>query len=208
MKYLIEHMEEVEEADEVGTKIGEWASLEYAHMEEIVGGKQLIFTNSPEETARDGCYATLDDALLDDKAGKPLHIKQSLSELLAGKGATSSSRVCLLDMQAEEALKPEDVEICDVVVFGGILGTVRDEEENMIYTGEENTGIEAEDSAKYTSDTGKVYWSDDRTKELMSKVEAEKKELFSFFGLLRYRQCFLFLVCWCRVSGYLPHLRH
>lgn len=52
---------------------------------------------------------------------------RSVEELYKGEedgkgGFVPSKRVCLLDPQAKEELRPEDGEVFDVFLFGGILG--------------------------------------------------------------------------------------
>lgn len=62
------------------------------------------------------------------------------------------SRVCLLDMQAERELTPEDAASFDLVVLGGILGNITHEEDG-------------------------TYGSDDRTKELRDIGFAHRRHL-------------------------------
>ncbi|CAB49507.1 hypothetical protein [Pyrococcus abyssi] len=94
MPYLvIEHLEE----------ISEWLLLEYKHVAEWWGDK-LIFTNvKPEERevlAKIGSVIT-----------------ESITRLPFDR-----SKVIVLDLQAEEELKPEDIEEDTIIVVGGILG--------------------------------------------------------------------------------------
>ncbi|WP_456365442.1 hypothetical protein [Thermococcus sp.] len=94
MPYLvIEHLEE----------ISEWLRLEYRHVSEWWGDK-LIFTNVPsnerEELAKFGSVLT-----------------ESVTRFPFDR-----SKLIVLDLQAEEELKPEDIDEGTAIVIGGILG--------------------------------------------------------------------------------------
>lgn len=94
MPYLIiEHLEE----------ISDWLWLEYKHVSEWWKDK-LIFTDVlPEERER---LAKLGSVICESVTRFPL----------------DRSKVIVLDLQAEEELKPEDIEEDTVIVVGGILG--------------------------------------------------------------------------------------
>ncbi|RLF91924.1 hypothetical protein DRN82_01300 [Thermococci archaeon] len=94
MPYLvIEHLEE----------ISEWLLLEYKHVAQW-WGDNLIFTNvRPEERK-----------ILSEIGSV---ITESITRLPFDK-----SKVILLDLQAKEELKPEDIEEDTIIVVGGILG--------------------------------------------------------------------------------------
>ncbi|ASJ16415.1 hypothetical protein A3L04_04655 [Thermococcus chitonophagus] len=94
MPYLvIEHLEE----------ISEWLLLEYKHVAHWWGDK-LIFTNvRPEERK-----------ILSEIGSV---ITESITRLPFDK-----SKIIILDLQAEEELKPEDIEDDTIIVVGGILG--------------------------------------------------------------------------------------
>jgi len=94
MPYLvIEHLEE----------ISDWLWLEYKHVSEWWKDK-LIFTNVlPEERER---LAKLGNVICESVTKFPL----------------DRSKVIVLDLQAEEELKPEDIDEDTVIVVGGILG--------------------------------------------------------------------------------------
>ena len=94
MVYLvIEHLEE----------ISDWLWLEYKHVSEWWGDK-LIFTNVlPEEREK---LAKLGSVICESVTKFPL----------------DRSRVIVLDLQAEEELKPEDITEDTLIVVGGILG--------------------------------------------------------------------------------------
>ncbi|AEC51080.1 hypothetical protein PNA2_0161 [Pyrococcus sp. NA2] len=94
MPYLvIEHLEE----------ISEWLLLEYKHVAKWWGDK-LIFTNvKPEERK---ILAEIGSV-----------ITESITKLPFDR-----SKIIILDLQAEEELKPEDIEEDTIIVVGGILG--------------------------------------------------------------------------------------
>ncbi len=94
MPYLvIEHLEE----------ISDWLWLEYKHVSEWWGDR-LIFTNVlPEERER---LAKLGSVIGESVTRFPF----------------DRSKIIVLDLQAEEELKPEDIEEETIIVIGGILG--------------------------------------------------------------------------------------
>ena len=94
MPYLvIEHLEE----------ISEWLWLEYRHVSEWWKGK-LIFTNVREDEREK--LAKLGSVLTESVTRFPF----------------DRSKIIVLDLQAEEELKPEDIEEETIIVIGGILG--------------------------------------------------------------------------------------
>ncbi|AFK23036.1 hypothetical protein [Pyrococcus sp. ST04] len=94
MPYLvIEHLEE----------ISEWLLLEYKHVAQWWGDK-LIFTNVRPEERR--ILAEIGSV-----------VSESITRLPFDR-----SKVIVLDLQAEEELKPEDIEEDTIIVVGGILG--------------------------------------------------------------------------------------
>mmetsp|Transcript_73230 Transcript_73230/g.210335 ORF Transcript_73230/g.210335 Transcript_73230/m.210335 type:complete len:271 (-) Transcript_73230:103-915(-) len=127
--YVVEHMEE---------GLGEWCRLEYIHMCEIVPPERLLFLRWPEGVEPAGLSTAA------GSSGPPLVTPQGLQELRSmlpgepGYEAAASSatpplralpswdRICLLDMDAEDALEPHDVTKFDALVFGGILGNVHE----------------------------------------------------------------------------------
>ncbi|WP_297073977.1 hypothetical protein [Thermococcus sp.] len=94
MPYLvIEHLE----------NISDWLWLEYKHVSEWWGDR-LIFTNVlPEERER---LAKLGSVIGESITRFPF----------------DRSKIIVLDLQAEEELKPEDIEEDTIIVVGGILG--------------------------------------------------------------------------------------
>lgn len=151
--YVIEHMEE---------GLEDWCRLEYTHMCEIVPADRLLYLRWP---------AAVDAAGLASAAGAsgpPRTEARSLRELrqlLPGEpGAADAAaappppslpawdRICLLDMDAEEALEPSDVANFDALIFGGILGNVHEREDG-------------------------TYGSDDRTSELRDLSFVHRRHL-------------------------------
>ncbi len=94
MPYLIiEHLE----------GISDWLWLEYSHVSEWWANK-LIFTNVlPEERER---LAKLGSVISESVTRFPF----------------DRSKIIVLDLQAEEELKPEDIDEDTMIVVGGILG--------------------------------------------------------------------------------------
>ncbi|USH00282.1 hypothetical protein K1720_02055 [Thermococcus argininiproducens] len=94
MPYLvIEHLEE----------ISEWLWLEYSHVSKWWGNK-LIFTNVRE-----------------DEREKLAKLGSVVSESVV-RFPFDRSKIIVLDLQAEEELKPEDIEEDTIIIVGGILG--------------------------------------------------------------------------------------
>ena len=91
MKYVIEQF----------GRVYKWHLIEYKHISNIVGKKNLIFTNVKNKA----------DELLKLGAVK----KESVSML-------NLDNVCILDPEAEKTLTPTDCKRIKYLVFGGILG--------------------------------------------------------------------------------------
>lgn len=92
--YLIEHLE---------AKLYPWCLIEYKHISQMVGKKNLLFTNIRTPTQR--------------KKLEPLGMvhHQRAAQL-------NLPRACLLDPEAKQELKPADAKLFDTFIFGGILG--------------------------------------------------------------------------------------
>lgn len=124
--YIIEHMEE---------GLEKWCKLEYRHICQIISPERVIFLKA--------CFDAKD--LVDGESSPPTCMSEELETLLTKESANTSlpdwDRICLLDMDADEALEPDDVCKFDALVFGGILGNIT------------------------TNDDG-TYGSDDRTSEI------------------------------------------
>lgn len=157
--YVIEHMEE---------GLEEWCRLEYIHMCEFLPTDRLLFLRLPEADA----------AALVPAGSAPPHCKaEGLEQLRAAASAAAASgdaaaassasaggapedttalppwdRICLLDMDAPEPLRPEEQSAFDWVVFGGILGNVHENEDG-------------------------TYGSDDRTAELRRLGFGQRRHL-------------------------------
>jgi len=132
-RYIIEHLEE---------GLEEWCLLEYRHVCQIVPSERVLLTRwSPALDAT---------TLVEPGAAPPCVTESTLADAKpegvderCGLSLPPWDRICLLDMDASEALEPEDRSKFDAVVFGGILGN-----------------IEVRDDG--------TYGSDDRTSEIRS----------------------------------------
>lgn len=93
MKIIIEHLE---------PELYNWCLIEYKHISEIVGKNNLIFANIKKKDIKK--LSKL--GKVETKSVKDLNIK----------------RVCILDPLTQKTLSPEDSELFDYFVFGGILG--------------------------------------------------------------------------------------
>lgn len=158
--YVVEHMEE---------GLEDWCRLEYTHMCEIVPPERLVFLRWPSACGEEAAQALATAA---QASGPPRTSPQSLAQLRSGlppAGAAAPAadaeadaagtlplptwdRICLLDMDAEEALEPSDVVNFDAFLFGGILGNVHEHEDG-------------------------TYGSDDRTAELRDLRFAQRRHL-------------------------------
>ena len=93
MKFVIEHLEE---------KLYPWCLLEYEHISQIVGRKNLMFTCiKPAQKNKLRLFGEVE--------------KKSVLDL-------DLRHVCFLDPGAKKELSPEDKNKFDYLVFGGILG--------------------------------------------------------------------------------------
>lgn len=95
MLFVIEHLE---------SEISKWLYLEYEHASRIVGRDRLVFTNVKREK----------DAKTLSNIGTVK--SESFIEVF------DQGRIVILDPQAEERLKPEDLEGKEAIIIGGILG--------------------------------------------------------------------------------------
>ncbi len=94
MKFIIEHLE---------SKLYKWCFLEYKHVAEIVGNKNLIFTNIKNAKDRKKL----------NPFGKTN--EKSVAEL-------NFKNCCVLDPNAEKTLIPKEAKKFSCFIFGGILG--------------------------------------------------------------------------------------
>lgn len=95
MLFVIEHLE---------PKVSKWLYYEYEHASRIVGKDRLMFTN----VKREG------DVKILSSLGTVR--KESFIEIF------DQEKIVILDPQAEEELKPKDLEGMEAIIIGGILG--------------------------------------------------------------------------------------
>ena len=141
MPYLvIEHLED----------ISEWLWLEYSHVAKW-WGDNLIFTNVRE-----------------DEREKLAKLGSVLSESVT-KFPFDRSKIIVLDLQAEEELKPEDIEENTIIIVGGILG-------NAIPTGRTKEFITSKMEGVKVRHIGKPQYSIDGA-SIVAKLIADGKRL-------------------------------
>ncbi|AIF70229.1 hypothetical protein PAP_09255 [Palaeococcus pacificus DY20341] len=141
MPYLvIEHLEE----------ISEWLWLEYSHVAKW-WGDNLIFTNVRE-----------------DERERLAKLGNVLSESVT-KFPFDRSKIIVLDLQAEEELKPEDIEEDTIIIVGGILG-------NAIPTGRTKEFITSKMEGVKVRHIGKPQFSIDGA-SIVAKLIADGKRL-------------------------------
>ncbi|SBS86058.1 SAM-dependent RNA methyltransferase, putative [Plasmodium ovale curtisi] len=87
----------------------EWCALEYAHICEVVGDDNAIFTKF------EGKFGDI------VKGHEPTCYEQSIGNL---RDKFDWNKVCLLDMKAKDTLTCSDKRTIDFLLFGGILGNV------------------------------------------------------------------------------------
>lgn len=92
--FVIEHLE---------PQLWKWCRFEYENMSKIVGKTNLLFTNIKRKNK------------FLESIGKTE--KKRIFEL-----GLDEKKFCILDPEAKEILKPEDVKKFDYFIFGGILG--------------------------------------------------------------------------------------
>ncbi|KAL1887356.1 hypothetical protein Sste5346_010266 [Sporothrix stenoceras] len=101
--YIVEHLDE---------ELGQWSELEYITIARETGN--FCLSSIP-----DSLKATLPQKLKDT----PGFVAETRSvEEVYGQDPALKARVCLLDPAATQELTPEDGEVFDVFLFGGILG--------------------------------------------------------------------------------------
>ena len=101
--YVVEHLDD---------ELGPWSGLEYLTIakESHESGAQFYLSSVPTSLV-------LPEPL---KSSPGLIVEGQSVEILF---ADQKSRVCLLDPAASKELSPEDAELFDIFLFGGILGT-------------------------------------------------------------------------------------
>ncbi|RWA07488.1 hypothetical protein EKO27_g7620 [Xylaria grammica] len=103
--YIVEHLD---------PELGPWSELEYvaiARETARAGGTFVLSSIPPELAAKLPGKLTAEPAFRADTKG--------VEELYPGD---LRKRVCLLDPRAEKDINPDDRELFDVFLFGGILG--------------------------------------------------------------------------------------
>lgn len=111
-----EHMED----DDATHALPEWVRLEYAHMLSLVGPKSNVAFTSLSASSIPPLQTYLSPKPEGSKA--ILETKPILEFLSSAQPPIPLGRVCLLDPRAEKVLAPEDAELFDVFLYGGILG--------------------------------------------------------------------------------------
>ncbi|WRT65113.1 uncharacterized protein IL334_002055 [Kwoniella shivajii] len=129
-KYVIEHMEE---DDEVTKALPDWVKLEYSHMLKLVGPSSTVHFTSLSSSSIPPLNAHLSAPNPVSSPTSPtIHLESTskghpttlpILELLPTLNPPiNKDRVCLLDPRAEKVLSPEDSDLFDVFLYGGILG--------------------------------------------------------------------------------------
>jgi ribosome biogenesis SPOUT family RNA methylase Rps3 len=100
--FVVEHLD---------PELGPWSALEYKTIgqESYDAGCTFILSSVPE-------------SLLSSKDLKAIRHAQISTKGVETIFQDKKSRVCLLDPAAKQELSPDDAEIFDVYLFGGILG--------------------------------------------------------------------------------------
>lgn len=110
-----EHME----SDEADGTFPPWVSLEYTQMLKLAFPSPVIFSSlsAPSVSSLRRLLTSPDD----ENRSSFTTSTSSVGELMAAQGIPLE-RVCLLDPKAEQEISPEDSELFDWFLFGGILG--------------------------------------------------------------------------------------
>lgn len=100
--FVVEHLD---------PELGPWSALEYKTIarESLNAGCTFILSSIPQ-------------SLLSSEELKAIPHAQISTRGVESIFADKKSRVCLLDPAAEQELSPDDAEVFDVYLFGGILG--------------------------------------------------------------------------------------
>ena len=102
--YVVEHLDE---------ELGPWSELEYVTIakESHQAGSEFCLSSVPSSLALPDVLQAVPGFTADGRSVEILY-------------AHDKTRVCLLDPSATKELSPEDGEVFDVFLFGGILGTI------------------------------------------------------------------------------------
>jgi ribosome biogenesis SPOUT family RNA methylase Rps3 len=100
--YIVEHLDE---------ELGPWSELEY-----------ITIARESNDAGAKFCLSSIPQTLMLPEALKAVPGFTADGRSVESLYAEDKSRVCLLDPSATKELSPEDGEIFDVFLFGGILG--------------------------------------------------------------------------------------
>lgn len=128
------------EADEnTPESLPPWVMLEYTHILERTYSKDhentVLYSNLSPASAS-SLQSKMDDAASSSSSSsspsgsstapaprsKVKCLSESIETLTGKDGIPPASRICLLDPRAEKVISPEDAELFDGFLFGGILG--------------------------------------------------------------------------------------
>ena|ERR1700709_1498957 len=100
--YIVEHLDD---------ELGPWSELEYATIarESHQSGSKFCLSSVPSSLNLPKALQAVPGFMADGRSVEALYEEDK-------------TRVCLLDPSASKELSPEDGEIFDVFLFGGILG--------------------------------------------------------------------------------------
>ncbi|KAJ4490044.1 SAM-dependent RNA methyltransferase [Lentinula aciculospora] len=117
--YVIEHMEEDDEASKI---IPPWVELEYAHMRKLAGPESYVHFTHLSKTSSKSLTTKFAELSSDGQAEAICH-ESGVLDLIKERLNGSLEKVCLLDPKAEKELSPEDGDgRFEWFLFGGILG--------------------------------------------------------------------------------------
>jgi ribosome biogenesis SPOUT family RNA methylase Rps3 len=110
--------EHMEEDDESTKALPEWVKLEYSHMLTLTAPNSSVHFTSLSSSS----IPPLKDHLASHPQSAHAHAHtEPILDFLASSGIPKE-RVCLLDPRAPKVISPEDSEVFDVFLYGGILG--------------------------------------------------------------------------------------
>jgi ribosome biogenesis SPOUT family RNA methylase Rps3 len=100
--YIVEHLDD---------ELGPWSELEYITIgkESHQAGSKFCLSSVPDSLELPKALQSVPGFTADGRSVETLY-------------ADDKSRVCLLDPSASKELSPEDADLFDVFLFGGILG--------------------------------------------------------------------------------------
>lgn len=100
--FIVEHLDD---------ELGPWSELEY-----------ITIAKESNEAGAKFCLSSVPPSLVVPKALQEVPGFTTDGRSVETLYAETKSRVCLLDPSAEKELSPEDGELFDTYLFGGILG--------------------------------------------------------------------------------------